>query len=131
MRCSPLHIGGSAMSIRSSSRCRGPRPGRRCASRRWRPPTDRLGSLQATPAQNKLSGGRIFLDYLRNQRTATAVMPYSVRGRPRAPVAAPIAWDELNGVSGANAFTIADSALLLRRGKRFPTWGFAEQHLPV
>lgn len=39
--------------------------------------------------------GRIFIDWLRNQRGQTSVAPYSVRARPGAPVAAPIRWDEL------------------------------------
>ena len=46
--------------------------------------------------------GRIFIDYLRNQRGATAIMPYSARAREGAPVAAPISWEELDEMkSGA------------------------------
>jgi bifunctional non-homologous end joining protein LigD len=39
--------------------------------------------------------GRIFIDWLRNGEGATSVGPYSVRARRNAPVATPIAWDEL------------------------------------
>ena len=76
--------------------------------------------------------GRIFLDYLRNQRTATAVLPYSARARDGAPVAAPIAWDELPDVASADAFTIADAECLLARASHesLLNWGVAHQRLP-
>jgi bifunctional non-homologous end joining protein LigD len=76
--------------------------------------------------------GRIFLDYLRNQRTATAIMPWSLRARPGAPVAAPVTWDELAGIGRASHFTITDAALLVRRGRSrgLTGWGVATQTLP-
>lgn len=75
---------------------------------------------------------RIFLDFLRNHRTATAVMPYSARARDGSPVAAPVAWEELDGIQTAGQFTIADVKRLLRRAKqkRLASWGVAEQQLP-
>jgi bifunctional non-homologous end joining protein LigD len=51
--------------------------------------------------------GKIFVDYLRNKRQASTVSPYSVRARPGLPVAVPIAWDELDIIKGAAAWTIA------------------------
>ncbi|WP_300973622.1 DNA ligase D [Sphingomonas sp. LHG3406-1] len=76
--------------------------------------------------------GRIFLDWLRNQRGATAVLPYSARAREGAPVAAPVSWAELDGIEGANAFTIRDAGRLLERaaGKALKGWGQAKQRLP-
>jgi bifunctional non-homologous end joining protein LigD len=69
--------------------------------------------------------GRIFLDYLRNQRTATAIMPWSARARAGAPVAAPVGWEELEGIDDPRRFTLADSAALRKRGRVGPlrTWG--------
>ena len=76
--------------------------------------------------------GRIFIDWLRNQRGSTAVMPYSARARANAPVAAPIDWDELEDFENAHAFTIDDSARLLKRSesKLLRGWGMADQSLP-
>ena len=51
--------------------------------------------------------GKIFIDWLRNGRGATAVAPFSVRARPGAPVAMPVSWDELAKLRGANAFDMA------------------------
>jgi len=76
--------------------------------------------------------GRIFLDWLRNQRGATAVMPYSARAREGAPVAAPIAWDELDDYASGHHFSIVDVDELLDRASSKPLagWGKAKQALP-
>ena len=76
--------------------------------------------------------GKIFIDYLRNQRGATAVLPYSARARAGAPVAVPVSWDELASFPSAHEFSILDADKLLERAKSkaLAGWGFAEQSLP-
>ncbi len=59
-------------------------------------------------------GGRVFLDWMRVQPLATVVAPYSLRARPRAPVATPLRWDELDATA-PDAFTVADAARLVDR----------------
>ena len=76
--------------------------------------------------------GRIFLDFLRNHRTATAIMPYSARARPGMPVAAPVTWDELEEIDRSDAFTIADVETLLKRARsrKLKAWATTSQRLP-
>jgi bifunctional non-homologous end joining protein LigD len=76
--------------------------------------------------------GRIFLDWLRNQRGATAVLPYSARARANAPVAAPITWVELEKTESGARFTIMDAEELLKRAasKALKGWAVARQALP-
>ncbi|MEX2141991.1 MAG: DNA ligase D [Pirellulales bacterium] len=64
--------------------------------------------------------GKIFLDYLRNGRGASAIAPYSSRARAGAPVAMPVAWEELRRLKAANQFTIQNAVERLRRQKKDP-----------
>ena len=61
----------------------------------------------ATMSKQKRKG-RIFIDWLRNERGATAVAPYSTRSRTGAPIATPVSWEELLGLNSANGLRIVD-----------------------
>ena len=76
--------------------------------------------------------GRIFVDYLRNQRGATAIMPYSARSRPGAPVAAPLTWAEMKTIDAPSHFHVGDAGELKKRAasKSLAGWGRADQFLP-
>lgn len=64
--------------------------------------------------------GKIFIDYLRNQRGATAVAPYSTRARANASVSMPLAWDELTTKIKSDSFTIKNAVKHLNKLKQDP-----------
>ncbi|WP_049417803.1 non-homologous end-joining DNA ligase, partial [Stenotrophomonas maltophilia] len=77
-------------------------------------------------ATKSLRNKRIFVDYLRNGRGATAVASYSLRARPGAPVALPIAWGDLTKLKRADAFTIKDVPAKLKRQRKDPWAGIGK-----
>jgi len=79
-----------------------------------------------------IRGGKIFLDYLRNGRGATAVVAYSTRARPGAAVSMPVDWDELGPKLTPNKFTVLNIGRRLGALKKDP-WadiGKVKQALP-
>lgn len=72
-----------------------------------------------TEQRKKKREGRIFLDYMRNGYAQTSVPPYAVRGRPGAPVATPVVWDELSGIDPRH-YTVRN--LFRRLGQKTDPW---------
>lgn len=68
--------------------------------------------------------GKIFVDWMRNQRGATAIAPYSLRARAGAPVAAPVSWKELKSFDDAKAFTIKTIGKRVKRAGFDPWPGY-------
>jgi len=93
---------------------------------------DRPDHYVATAAK-RARRGRIFVDYLRNDRGSTAVAAYSTRALPQASVATPLAWDELSEGLRSDHFTVGNVRHRLAFLKRDPWQGFfkVRQRIPV
>ena len=84
----------------------------------------------ATVAKSKRQG-KILIDYLRNQRGATAVAAYSTRARPGAPVSTPLDWEELGPDIGPAHFTVANLPARLAALTDDPWGGFRAAAVPL
>ena len=73
--------------------------------------------------------GRIFLDYLRNDRMSTAVAPLSSRARPGAPVSMPVNWNQVRDGLDPMRFTVKTVPALLARSKAWVDYCDAERPL--
>jgi bifunctional non-homologous end joining protein LigD len=100
--------------------------------------TARIASAMAADSPNRylaktakaLRTGKIFIDYLRNTREATAVAAYSTRARAGAPVSMPVSWQALARTTAGNQFTV----LNLKKYLKQDAWaaiGKVRQRLPA
>jgi bifunctional non-homologous end joining protein LigD len=79
----------------------------------------------------KARGGKIFVDYLRNGRGATAVAAYSTRARAGAPISTPVHWEELGPALTPARFNVTNIGRRLASLKSDPWEGFFTSPRPI
>ncbi|MDQ8188428.1 DNA ligase D [Pelagicoccus sp. SDUM812002] len=82
------------------------------------------------PSRSKRTG-KIYIDYLRNGRGATAIAPYSTRAREGAPVSMPLDWKEATASLRSNAYTIENAAQRLSHLKQDPWQAYRKAKQPL
>ncbi|NEI72908.1 DNA ligase D [Rhizobium lusitanum] len=92
--------------------------------------SDSPGRCVSTIAKSKRKG-KILIDYLRNQRGATAVAPYSTRARSGAAVSMPLSWDELSAAIGPDYFTVLNAPARLGALRSDPWAEFKTSAVPL
>jgi bifunctional non-homologous end joining protein LigD len=78
-----------------------------------------------------LRGGKVYVDFNRNDRTATAVTPYSTRSRAGAPVSMPLPWEELGRIKSGAQFTVENSLRYLDRRSKDPWADFDKSRIDL
>jgi bifunctional non-homologous end joining protein LigD len=78
-----------------------------------------------------LRGGKVYVDYNRNGRSATAVAPYSTRARAGAAIAMPISWDELGRLKSADQFNVATVGRYLDKRAKDPWRDFEKSRVDL
>jgi bifunctional non-homologous end joining protein LigD len=74
--------------------------------------------------------GKIFVDYLRNQRGATAISPFSTRARKGAPVAVPVSWERLPRLDSAHPVAVGEVKRFMGSKDPWPGYFKLKQALP-
>lgn len=82
-------------------------------------------NLYTTSSVKAARKDKIYIDYLRNAQSATAVIPYSLRARKQSSVALPLEWSELEQIPGADFFTLEKSLLKVKNRKQDPWKSFS------
>ncbi len=79
----------------------------------------------------KVRTGKIYIDYLRNGRGASAIVPYSTCAREGCPVSMPVDWTELKTLKAANQFNINNAVQRLKKQRNDPWAELATLRQPI